>query len=297
MLENIIRYLKMKDVEYKEDLKMDSLTSIKIGGMAALTVYPKSATEIKNLLDLINKTNIKHKIIGRMSNILPCDEKYEGVLIKTDRLRGITVKGNSLIAYVGEGLPTLSRVAALYSLSGLEELAGIPGSLGGALYGNAGAYGRSISDITESCEIYDIRENRIRNIEKNELEFSYRDSVFKRSGFLIISVKLTLASGSSDNIFARIREYKEKRLAAQPTEPSLGSIFKRHGDSPVSRLIDLLGLKGTRIGGAEISQKHAGFIVNRGGATSQDVKSLISFTEKKILSEYSIKLEREIEYL
>ncbi len=297
MFETIICYLKRKEVEYKEKHSLKKVSSIRVGANARIFATPKNISELTDFADFLGSVGVKYKVVGRMSNILPSDLDYEGVIISTEKIKGTVIDGKRLHVFCGNSLPYISYLSAEASLSGFEELSGIPGSIGGAVFGNAGAYGREISELLDSALIYNLKSKKIFSASPRELEFSYRDSAFKRNDWLLLSASFILVNDEKGKVQNRISQYKKRRLLSQPTEPSLGSVFKRQGDLIPARLIDMCSLKGMKIGGAQISEKHAGFIINSGGATSEDVKKLVSFAENKLLSSFNVRAEREIEYL
>ncbi len=297
MFETVLEYLNKKEVENKENIKMSSISPIGIGGAARLVVFPKTEEELICSVCLLEESDVKYRIVGRMSNILPCDSDFCGAIVRTDRLCGISVKDNHLIVPAGASLPCVSRVAARAFLSGFEELSGIPGSVGGSVLGNAGAFGRSVSDIIFGVSVYDLETKKILHLSKNELVFSYRHCSLRDMRYVLLSAELALAHGTEAKIYERISDFARIRRSTQPNEPSLGSVFKRGETYFASRLVDLCGLKGRRVGGAAISEKHAGFIVNKGNATAEDVKQLARIAEEQVLLRFGIVLEREIEYL
>ena len=297
MLLQIEDLLKRKDVEYKLGQSLRALSTIKIGGKAEIAVFPKSESELIYVIDMLEALGKPYRILGRMSNVLPPDEDLSLALVRTDRISEIRFDGLQATASAGVSLAGLCARCADASLSGLEELSGIPGSLGGALFGNAGAYGREISELVESVSVYIPEERRTARLLREEIEFSYRKSSLSRSGFVILSAQLGLCSSDAAVIKEKISEYREKRRASAPCEPSLGSVFKRPEFGYASKMIDECGLRGYRIGGAEISRVHAGYIVNVGGALSDDVKSLVSLAEKSVTKKFGVRLEREIVYL
>ena len=297
MIETALGYLKMNDVEYEENRDMASLTTIRIGGVARIVAYPREVSELSSLVSFLESYKIKYKTVGRMSNILPTDELYNGVLIKTSNFRGISLKNGVLSLGAGEALPRVAARLCELSLEGFEELSGIPGSVGASLLGNAGAYGRALSDlfvgavclIKESGEIY--------RFSQAEVDFSYRYSTLKESELIILSVELKPTFGDILQIKERMSEYAKRRRLTQPREPSLGSVFKRPVSGYASKMIDECDLRGYRIGGAEISSKHAGFIVNKGNARAKEVKRLVELSRESVYKKFGVKLEREIEYL
>ena len=297
MVETAIRRLKEKEVEYKEFQSMSGICSMRVGGPARLLVLPKTEQELVFSVLLLSEHNISYKIIGRMSNILPDDGLYNGALIKCDKLNDFYLRENIVKAGVGLSLPALSLRLAALGLSGAEELSGIPGSLGGAVFGNAGAYGRSVSDALLGVRAFSPNDGEIVYLNRGDLSFSYRNSSFKGTNLVLLSCDLSFKEVERFVILKRMSELREKRRAYQPTEPSLGSVYKRPNGDYASRLIDASGLKGTSIGGAKVSTKHAGFIINVGTATSGDVRSLCRLIEETVLKRFQVSLEREIEFL
>lgn len=295
----ILEFLKMNDVEYKENASLAAISTVKIGANADLIVYPNNIDKLVSLVSFFRKSKIRHKILGRMSNVLPPDENYCGVIVRTNRFCDYKIKGNLISASAGAFLPYLAKKTADAGLSGLEELSGIPGSLGGAVAGNAGAFGREISDLVESVRVFDVNSGVISDLKSNELGFKYRTSIFKSQELIILSASLRTCYSDKICIFSKISEYAKRRRGTQPVGfPSLGSTFKRPGDGIyAAKMIDECGLKGYKIGGASISERHAGFIVNVGGATASDYLSLADYATECVYRKFGINLEKEIEIL
>ena len=299
MIEYVKEYLKANDVEYKENKKIKEFSPISIGGEAEIIVLPKNKFEFIDIIAFLENIGCRNKIVGNMSNILPCDERYTGVIVKTDNLSQVTVKGNRIRALSGVKLPYLSFIAARAALSGMEGISGIPGQLGGSIRGNAGAFGREISDLIFDCEVYSKKTGEIFSMTPSELAFGYRDSLLSKENLVLLSAELEFFPSEEKRIFLEMEKVREKRKVTQPVgEPSLGSVFKRTKDGiSAAKLIDECGMRGFSIGGAKISEKHAGFIVNSSGATSKDVKALIEAASEAVEANFSVKLQREIEYL
>lgn len=297
-MRGVIDYLKMNDVEYKENLSFKELTTIRLGGSAAVVAYPESVCELIKLVRFLEKTNIKFKIIGNMSNILPPSGLYNGVIIKTARLNSIYTEGEVVISECGITLPLLAHKLAPLGIGGLENLSGIPATIGGAVVGNAGAFGGEISDFVRFVTVYSHSQDKIITLTKEQLEFSYRSSILKKSQYTVLTVALSLYNTDPYESKRKISEYREERCRTQPYEyPSLGSVFKRPIGHYAARLIDSLGLKGYIVGGAQVSEKHAGFILNKSNATPEDVKELVLYIQERVRTEFGISLEKEIEYL
>ncbi len=299
MIRETLDFLKMNDVKYKENFPLSLISPVKIGGEATILVYPKTQDELIEIVDFLGKTKIKHKIVGRMSNVLPPDDKYSGIIIRTDFISRYHIKGTSVEASAGVSLPYLAKITADSGLSGLEELSGIPGSIGGAIRGNAGAFGREISQLVSRITVYDTKTSSFDRLKAEKVCFDYRSSSLMAENLVILSVKLSLSRSDKSKTNYLIQRYREKRIATQPVgQASLGSVFKRpYRDVSAAKLIDECGLKGKKVGGAKISEKHAGFIVNVGGATAADYLTLVEYAKDKVYEKFGILIEREIEVI
>lgn len=297
-MRDILCYLKMNDVEYEENVSFIRLSTIRLGGTAALVAIPDSITKLVGLLRFLSEKSKKYKVIGKMSNILPPDGIYDGVLIKTTGLDKYYLKGSALYSECGVCFPTLTLKLASLGIGGFEELSGIPGTVGGLVAGNAGAFGKEIADVLIDATVYDPEHDAITTLENSELGFLYRNSIFKKKTLFLLAATFKLRQSPEEEIKKNLQKYREIRREKQPCGyPSLGSTFKHPKGLYASKLIDDLGLKGYTVGGSMVSEKHAGFIVNCGNATSTDVKTLVDYIEKTVYQSYGIRLEREIEYL
>ncbi len=299
MFEYVKEFLKMNDVEYIEDVKLSSISPIRIGGNAKIIAYPNSAVKYVQVLRFLGAIKCNFRILGRMSNVLPGDEDYDGVIIKTDRMRGLYIDLDATHVFSGIATRVLACELCRKGLSGFEELSGIPGSIGGAIYGNAGAFGREIADLISEVTFYSPTDDSVYTATARELAFAYRDSAFKHGLGYIISARLALTHSDIDSVTWRMEYVKSLRQRSQPVgELSLGSTFKRpQGDLPAAMMIDECGLKGYGIGGAEISRKHAGFIINKGGATADDYLKLAEHASEKVYQKFGVHLECEVELL
>lgn len=283
-------------LETLENEPMSNHVSFRIGGSAKLMLLPDSAEELEALCALLRRLGEKPLILGNGTNVLPPDEGIDGTVILTKKVARASVDGETVRADCGAGLTRVSALAADAGLTGLEFAYGIPGTVGGALTMNAGAYGGEMKDVTVRTEYLDGELRKI-SVEGAEHDFAYRHSRFTASD-VILRTELKLSSGEREAIKARCRELTERRKASQPLEkPSAGSAFKRPTKGYAAALIDGCGLKGFRIGGAQVSEKHAGFVVNLGGATASDVKRLLEEVQKRVLRETGILLEPEIRML
>ena len=294
----LFEYLKNSDVEYKSNVKLSKLSSIKIGGVAETIVYPSNENELTELVLFLTDNEIQYKILGRMTNVLFSDLGFSGVIISSARLVNTSVSGKMLFAECGVHLSQEIKKLANLGLRLSDELYGIPASFGGAVYNNAGAYGKDISESFVYARLFSPEKRKVFILDRSDMAFSYRKSILQKENLIFLGGEFLVSEAPTQEILDRLNSIFKKRLETQPYEmPSLGSIFKRNDFAPVSKLIDELGLKGTRVGDAEISQKHAGFIVNRGCATAEDVKGLISVIKEKIYRKYGFYPEEEIEYL
>jgi len=274
---------------------LSSYTTFKIGGPAPLLVKPDSAKKAGIALHLINQANLPVLVLGNGSNVLVSDEGFNGVVISTTGLERCNIDENGIIdCDAGLRLFTLCRFALEHELSGLEFAYGIPGSVGGAVYMNAGAYGGEMKDILLECR--HINSCATEGLyTKNKLDFGYRRSYYTGKNYLITGMQIKLEPGSKREIENKMTEIMNKRRDNQPLDlPSAGSVFKRPKNSYAGMLIEECGLKGYTIGGAMVSTKHAGFIVNNGSATANDVKELIQFIKNKVYTQKSVILETEI---
>ncbi len=294
LLKELRRVLPALEARQEEPLR--SYTSFGIGGPAKLLLLPASGEELASLCQTLRRLGVKPLLLGNGSNVLAPDEGIDGVVIVTRRSAGIAREGEELTAECGAALTKLSAFAAEEGLTGLEFAYGIPGTLGGALVMNAGAYGGEMKDVTARVDYLD-GELRLCSAAGEDLGFAYRRSRFTPED-VILRARLTLEPGDRETVKARCRELTEKRKASQPLEwPSAGSAFKRPREGYAAALIDQAGLKGYAVGGAQVSEKHAGFVVNRGGATAADVKKLLEDVRKVVLDRSGILLEPEIKIL
>lgn len=275
---------------------MTKHTTFKIGGLADIFVKIETKEELENSLEIAKKNNIPITVIGNGSNVLVMDKGIRGIVIKLD-LKDIKIDNDLIYVEAGVLLPRLARVACDNSLTGLEGIAGIPGTFGGAIYMNSGAHGMDISDKIISITYID--ENlEIKTINKEEAEFSYRKSIFQNKKWIILSGALRLENGKQEEIKEKMQSFLETRKQNQPLNmPSAGSVFKRGENYISAKLIDECGLKGKNIGGAQVSEKHAGFIVNNGNATAKDVLELIDFIKQQVDDKFGVELKTEIKIL
>lgn len=293
-LENLKNYVEESQIKFDEP--MSNHTTLKVGGKADALVLPKDISDVIKVIKYAKENNIPVTVIGNGSKLLVLDGGIRGIVIKFgSKFNDYQIDGEYITVKAGMPVPRLAVIAKDNLLSGLEFAAGIPGNLGGAVYMNAGAYGSEMSNVI--CEVTFLDENlEVKTLSKDELQFGYRTSFFKQNvGNVILSAKLKLTKGNKEEIAAKMKENNNSRKTKQPLEyPNAGSTFKRPEGYFVGKLIDEAGLKGVRFGGAEISTKHSGFIVNVDHATAKDVKDLIEYVKEEIFKKNNVKLEEEI---
>ena len=279
----------------KFDELMSAHTYYKIGGPAAVYTAPDGPQELAAVLEVCRENNIPYFILGKGSNILVSDRGFDGCVIDmTENFRDIAAEGNLIAAGAGSLLSAVAKKAAENSLTGFEELAGVPGTVGGTLVMNAGCYGKEISSLVLSADI--LSEGKVVRIERNDIEFSYRYSSLK--GKLVAGAVFALKKGDPEAISSKMAEYSALRRSKQPLNyPSCGSVFKRPQEGFAGKFIEDSGLKGKSIGGAMVSDLHAGFIINTGTATAQDVLSLIKLIKKTVKEKFGVELQEEVIYL
>ena len=293
--------LKQRNIAFREDISTATLSTFRIGGKAALVIEPSCTGELIESVMLCERFCLPYAVIGRGSNILFGDQDIETVLIRTSGLDAVKCFPDGRIyALCGVSLGRLAYLAAREGLRGLCFAAGIPGSVGGAVFMNAGTHAGDLSGVVECAEVLFPKTGEIKTLFNQELSFSYRKSIFQAENAVLIAATLKLLTGADPaKLFDEMRELGLARKAAQPLNlPSAGSVFRKPSpDIAVSKIIDELGFKGKRIGGAEVSQKHAGFIVNLGGATARDVHDLIEDIQNTVEREKGFRPIPEIRFI
>lgn len=291
--------LKALDVPCKEIVSLSNHTTMQVGGIAPVVAFVRNAEEMITAIREAKNNGVKYTLIGNGSNVIFPDDGFDGLVIVTTEMKKFSVEGNRIKADCGASLTRLAVAAQRASLSGLEFAYGIPGTVGGGVYMNAGAFEGALSDIVVSSICYDAKNDSVRKIDREEHEFRYRESIYTyHPDYFILAVMLELTPGKMEEIVGKMNENIRTRKEKQPLEyPSAGSVFKRPVGFYAGELIEKSGLKGYRIGGAEVSEKHAGFIINRGNATAEDVMRLISHVKTKVFLDYSVELECEVKYI
>lgn len=278
-----------------ENEEMSKHTTFRIGGEAEYFLMPDSAEKLSRLLCELNRVKMPYFILGNGSNLLVGDEGIDGAVISLcKRMSNIKCEGSELYAECGVLLSRVASEALKNELCGFEFASGIPGTVGGAVYMNAGAYGSEMSGIVKSVDYAD-KSGRIQTVDSADCGFGYRKSVFAERGDIILGCRLSLEKGRAEDIRAEMNELTKRRVTKQPLDkPSAGSVFKRPEGYFAGGLIEQAGLKGFSIGGAQVSEKHAGFIINTGGATAADVIKLIRHIQKTVFDQFGVMLETEI---
>ena len=273
-------------------------TTFRIGGPADLFVTPGSIQAVADSIRICKETQTPYAVIGNGSNLLVSDTGYRGVIIQIGRnLNQVSVNGEELRAQAGAMLSVIAKTALSESLTGFEFASGIPGTLGGAAVMNAGAYGGEMKDVLTEVTVL-TREGEIRTVPAEKLEMGYRTSLAAKNGWIILEAVLKFQKGDAEAIRGRMEELKMQRVTKQPLDlPSAGSTFKRPEGYFAGKLIMDAGLRGFTVGGAQISEKHCGFVVNKGGATAEDVRNLICAVQKKVQEDAGVKLEPEVKFL
>lgn len=294
------KYDKLEEIVGKDKVKynekMSKYTTMRVGGPCDCIVFPDEISKIKEVIDFCKNENITFFVIGNGSNLLVKDEGIHGVVIKLGHRFGkIEIDGEYILAYAGATMPTLSQLAKKNSLKGLEFACGIPGTIGGGVKMNAGAYGSQISDILYEVTYMDEKEE-IKIIKNKDCSFGYRKSIFTiNPNYVILSAKFKLERGNIDEIENKMKENSLARKTKQPLEyPNFGSVFKRPEGYFVGKLVDDAGLRGYKIGGAQVSTKHTGFIVNVDNATCKDVLDLIGYVQTTVYNKFNVKLTPEV---
>lgn len=281
--------LDIKDIKENESLRLH--TTYKVGGVAKYFISPESIDELIKLVKYLKENNIKYMILGNGSNTIFSSKTYDGVIINLNKINNMKIDGNKIYVEAGYQLIKLSIDAMNNNLSGLEFASGIPANVGGAIFMNAGAYKSDMSEVIEDVTFLD-EDLNIKTLTKDELNFSYRHSLFQEKDYIIISANLVLNNGNKEEIKELMDNRKQRRIESQPLEyPSAGSVFRNPAeDIYAGKLIEDLGLKGYSIGNAKISEKHANFIINIGNATGEDIKALIVLVKDKVKEKYNIDL-------
>ena len=296
MLQRLGECLKQEQIYI--DAPMKKYTTFKIGGPADILLKPETNEELGSILKICSDENLPYYIIGNGSNLLVSDEGYRGIIIQIYRqFESISVKYDIIHAKAGALLAKIASAAAKKELTGMEFAHGIPGTLGGGIMMNAGAYGGELNDIIVSCKVM-TKEGKILTLSNEELELGYRTSIIEKEDYIVLEATLKLTKGNEKDILDKMKDYSGRRKDKQPLDkPSAGSTFKRPEGNFAGKLIMDSELRGFKVGGAKVSDKHCGFVVNEEEATAEDVLELIKEVQKVVNDRYQIMLEPEVKML
>ena len=298
-MNDIITFIKRKKIgTIKTNINLSNYTTYKVGGNAKVLVYPKNIIKLIELLKEIKSKKIKYKILGNGSNLIFSDKEFDGILIKLDNINDISFNDTIIKVGAGYNLVKLAYEAYKHSLTGLEFASGIPGTVGGAVFMNAGAYKSDMGYIVSEIKVI-TPNNEIKTLYNKDLKYKYRTSFLKDNPeYICIEATIVLRHGDKALIKELMEERRQKRLMSQPLEyPSAGSVFRNPEGDFAGRLIEDCNLKGKKIGGAEVSKKHANFIINKDKATASDVKELIDYVHDTVLEKHNIDLKIEQEFV
>ena len=292
-LKEIASFIEAEDI--KIDEMMNKHTSFRVGGPAKVFLTVHSEERLRNILLALKRHELPYFVLGNGSNLLVSDEGYDGVMVYLgEEFSEVEITGTQMRAKAAALLGKVARMAMEEGLAGLEFAAGIPGSLGGGVVMNAGAYGGELSQVVTKVRAMN-PDGEIIELEKDQLLLGYRTSIFKTKPFVILEVFMELQKGNKEEILAKIKEYTKARVEKQPLEyPSAGSTFKRPEGYFAGKLIMDAGLRGYRVGDAQVSEKHCGFVINRGNATATEIKTLMENVAKKVKEEFGVDLEAEV---
>ena len=290
--------INLKEILNEEDIRIDEPmkyhTSFKVGGPADILITPRNFQQVIDVIKFCKKNNVPFYIMGNGSNLLVKDGGISGIIIKLIKLNHIIVEGNKIISESGASLKEISAAALNSSLTGIEFACGIPGSVGGAVTMNAGAYNGEISHIIESAKVVD-NFGEVRVLDRDELKLGYRMSSILMYGYTVLEVTFNLKNGEYEKIKNRIDDLNRRRSQKQPLEyASAGSTFKRPEGHFAAKLIEDSGLKGENVGDAQVSEKHSGFIINRGNATASDILNLIKIVQHRVKEKFNVDLYTEV---
>jgi len=295
-LENLIKFIKDNDLgDMKENISFKTLTTYKTGGVARLVFFPNDIESLTKTIKYVKDNNISFKVFGNGSNILASDDFYDGVIIKLNKFNDLVINDCDIEVGAGYNFTVLCNKLCKDGYSGLEFGGGIPASVGGAVYMNAGAYLSQVSDVLVRVDILD--ENfDLRTIDVKDLDYSYRHSIFMEKNWIILKAYFKLSRGNSEEIMSLINDRKQRRIESQPLEyPSAGSVFRNPEGMYAGKLIEDSNLKGFTYNGAQISDKHANFIINKDNAMSSDILYLMELAKNTVKENYGVDLYREQE--
>ena len=298
MNDRILKMIEATGTAVLENVPLSSYTSFRIGGPARYLAEPSSAEMAADLLRILYEENVPFELLGNGTNVLVSDAGYDGVIVRFgEKLQDIKTEGNKITAAAGTPLTRIAQTAAKAGLAGLAFASGIPGSFGGACFMNAGAYGGEMADVLREVTVLR-KDGTAARLDRDGFSLRYRGSSFADNGEVVLSGVMELVPGDREEILREMEDLNGRRREKQPLNyPSAGSTFKRPEGHFAGKLISDAGLKGLRVGGAEVSEKHAGFIINAGGATAADVRELIRLVQERVLAESGVALETEVRFI
>ena len=298
-MDTLLRTLQADGIEIRESCMLASHSTFRVGGAARAVAFPDTRERLLGVLRKIQSANVRFAVFGNGSNVVFSDAGFDGLVIFTGKCREIVCDGNRIHAACGASLAQIASTAYANSLSGAEFMHGIPGTLGGAIFMNAGAFDGCMADVTVSSEYWDAETGDCKTITGDLHQFAYRTSIYeKHPSYILLGATLTFTPSEQSAIRAKMDDYMVRRRRTQPLEyPSAGSAFKRPVGHFAGKLIEDCGLKGYTVGGAQVSQKHAGFIVNVGGATAENIRALVEDIQRVVLQKTGVLLECELRFI
>lgn len=287
------------DVEYERNFRLSRASTMRVGGNAAYAVFPKCREEMASAVRICSENNVRFEVIGNGSNVFFSDDGFDGAVILCGNMNAVKITENTVECECGAKLSALSCAAREAGLSGLEFACGIPGSVGGSVAMNAGAYGTDMSSVLLESVALDTETGEVMYIGADGHGFGYRRSIYQqKNNYICLSATLSLSPSRRADIEEKMREYTKSRRSKQPLEyPSCGSYFKRPEGHYAGKLIEDCGLKGRFVGGAQVSEKHAGFIINKGDASARDILALERIIKDEVYERFGVALEREVKYI
>lgn len=276
------------------DEPMKKHSNFRSGGNAKFYLTPKTVDEFVGVVKYLKENDEKFIVLGRGTNILVKDGGLKETVVSTFKMTSYEINGEVITANAGTPLALIANKALASSLAGFEFAGGIPGSLGGGVFMNAGAHGGEMKDVLIDVTVFDTNDDKVKVLKPEDLDLRYRHSNIEEKGYIVISANIQLHKGNKEEIKANMDEFKEYRTRTQPSDPSAGSTFKRPEGYIAAKLIDEAGLKGYHIGDAGVSKKHAGFVINKSNASTKEILDVIDYVKKEVYNKYKVKLEEEV---
>ncbi|EDS71894.1 UDP-N-acetylmuramate dehydrogenase [Anaerofustis stercorihominis DSM 17244] len=276
------------------DEPMKKHSNFRSGGNAKFYLTPQTVDEFVEVVKYLKENDEKFIVLGRGTNILVKDGGLKETVVSTFKMTGYEINGEVITANAGTPLALIANKALASYLAGFEFAGGIPGSLGGGVFMNAGAHGGEMKDVLIDVTVFDTSDGKVKVLKPEDLDLRYRHSNIEEKGYIVLSARIQLHKGNKEEIKASMDEFKEYRTRTQPSDPSAGSTFKRPEGYIAAKLIDEAGLKGYHIGDAGVSEKHAGFVINKSNASTKEILDVIDYVKKEVYNKYKVKLEEEV---